>query len=189
MQGIKTTVLEWPVSLSEVDQAYVVVPGQVGTTFSGFLRVFAAPEYGFALPRIDYVSTDGTLLRRYESNDFIEVHSGLFYPRASRCLSFNGPRTDTTTFSMSEIQYVNQDLPTGEFDIDVPADTRVRDSRPGKPQAAFRLDEQSDVEDVHEIVSHDKEPHNAISFRLFCLGLNGLLATLFAFLWARNRCS
>ncbi|MDG2385440.1 MAG: hypothetical protein P8N76_27460 [Pirellulaceae bacterium] len=186
--GIPTTMLEWPVQYSQLGSAFVIVPGQVDKSFAGFLRIFTAPAFGYAIPRMDYVSAEGKLLRRYEANDFVEIGDSLFFPQVARCISFHPHHRTSTTFSIEQIDFVNTDLPKDEFDLQVPGNARVRDSRPGSAHSVFHLEEQSDLEGIHKLIQQDPNQTSALSFRFLVFAINLLLVTFLIFLWTRQQC-
>lgn len=187
--GIPTTLLQWTVNFSELGSAFVVVSGQVDQSFTGFLKIFTAPGFGYAIPRIDYVSANGILLRRYEANDFIKVGDAIYFPQTARCISFFENHRETTTFSIDQIQYVNTELPKDDFNLQVPEDSRIRDSRPGAPHSAFQLEKQSDLESIRRLIQQDPNPNPALSFRFIFFVINLLITTFLIFLWIRQRCS
>lgn len=189
IHGQHTIGLRWPVSLADVDDAFVVMPNSITADFAGYLRVYAAPKLGFALLQIDYINAKGQLLCRYESRDFIEVDHQLFFPTVSRCTTFEDSEASSFEFHVSSIKHANQDIPDDEFDIVIASNARVRDSRPGFTQAAFRLSEQADISEIQKrLKKPDTSRPTWATVRNLLFAVNALLAMLFSSLWIRKRC-
>jgi outer membrane lipoprotein-sorting protein len=188
IDGHSTVLLRWRVGARDLDDAIIVVPRKMQEDLAGFLHLYTAPSLAYALPRIDYLTLDGQLARRYESSEFVEVDRNLFFPKWSRCIAYDEGERHSTTFTVSDIEHVNQDLPNEEFKVKVPKGTRVRDSRPGSPQLVFQLGNQKDIDEVTEVVDATNSKDVRFGFRMACLAANGLLVLLLLTLWIRRQC-
>lgn len=188
IDGHSTFVFQWRVGEMDLDDAIVVVPQSIRKDLAGYLKLYAAPSLGYALPRIDYVTIDGQLTRRIESSDFIELEDELYFPKFTRLIAYAQGERHITDFKVSKIEYVNQDLPKEEFAVQIPPDTRVRDSRPGTPQAVFHLGNQKGIDAVAQIVEGSDSRSNRFSLRVGCLVANGLLVFLLVVVWVRRQC-
>ncbi len=188
IDGQPTVHFRWRVDTHDLDEAIVVLSPAIRKDLACYLDVYAAPNLGYAIPRIDYLTLDGQLARRYQSSDFVEVDSGLFFPKSTRCIAVSDGQRRTTAFQVSSIEHVNQDLPEQEFDVRIPPDTRVRDSRPGSPQVVFHLGDQKGVDDVAQMLGTAGSKSRHFNFRMACLTANGLLVLLLLFVWIRRQC-
>ena len=188
INGYRTIALRWPVSAQDIGAAFVVVPGSITNNFEGYLQVYAAPELGHALARVDYVDHRGQLLRRYDSRDFEEIDGDLFFPWVSRCSTFDGSQSQSFEFHVEKVEFVNQQIPDSDFDIKVPPDTRIRDSRPGFANAAFRLGDQASLKEIDKLLRDTDSSHSLWSNRrTIFLVINGILALYLSAIWMHRR--
>lgn len=188
IDGHATVLFRWRVHSDDLDDAIIVVPPAMQGDLAGYLHLYAAPSLGYALPRIDYLTVGGQLARRYESTDFVEVDQNLFFPKRTQCIAYGDRERHLTTLTVSNIEHVNQDLPTDEFKVNVPQGTRIRDSRPGSPQLVFRLGEQKELAEVTDVVDGTNSRAISFNFRIACIAANGLLVMLLLALWIRRQC-
>lgn len=188
IHGHRTIALRWPVSAQEIGKAFVVVPGSIPKNFKGYLQVYAVPELGHALVRIDYVDQRGQLLRRYDSRDFEEIGADLFFPWVSRVTTFEGSQFQSFEFHIEDVELANQQIPASDFDVQVPPETRIRDSRPGFANAAFRLSDQASLKEIDRLL-HDTDSSESLwsRRRTIFLALNGIFALYLSAIWMHRR--
>ena len=103
-----------------------------------------APSLGHAVVRIEKTTPEGDVTDRYEAAGFSEAAPGLFFPK-HHCTIGDFTRNDRgyyiTQYIVSEIKNVNKPVPESAFVVSVPKGTRVRDSRPGRNNAVFHIDQ------------------------------------------------
>lgn len=188
INGYRTIALRWPVSAQEIGEAFVVVPSSIKNNFKGYLRVHAAPELGHALVRIDYVDQRGQLLRRYDCRDFEKIDTDLFFPWVSRVTTFEGSQSQSFEFHIEDVEFANQQIPASDFDIHVPAETRIRDSRPGFVNAAFRLGDQASLKEIERLL-HDTDSNKSLwsRRRTIFLIVNVIFALYLSAIWMHRR--
>jgi hypothetical protein len=85
------------------------------------------------------------------------------------------------------VSYVNQRLPAEVFSLQIPAGTRVRDSRPGVPTSVFYLSEQSQFDDLNRALDPASSPATNWTRRLL-LAANCLFVILCLAIYVFKRC-
>jgi len=159
VNGIATRVLEWAVSEAEKYEAFYGVDET--TAQGGILRVYIAPQLGYALPRIDVLGTDGKLGDRYDSFDFFEVVPGIFFPKRCQWSYYDrSGKYGTSAFELKKIEKVNEPIPDDVFKIHLPVGTVVQDGRSGAGSEIFRIKEDGvlPVEGLDDVVQMDSRP-------------------------------
>src|SRR5262249_39282475 len=112
----KVRTLEWVIPERDyrVLQAYHPVLSDAND--ATLLRLYVAPQLGYAVRRLDYCTPDGRMANRFEATDFREMAPGFFMPRRYayiRNFSDFG-RTEglyVDQFELLEAKNVNQPLP------------------------------------------------------------------------------
>lgn len=187
--GVRAYALQWEVPGTDFDEAFLIIPPQIANQGQGLLRIYVAPDLGYALPRIEYRSVDNQVVKQFESSDFVQVDTDIYYPRRSQCVTSHSQLSYQTDFQVHDIRYVNDKLPQETFALQIPAQTRVRDSRPGLPKTVMILDQPQRLEDL-ETSLHlglPVEPRNVL--RTICCALNALAVISLIGLWLRKRIS
>ncbi len=117
IDGVETLILEWPIPKG---QAHAAMPSANSVTAAGgTLRIHAAPELGYALPRIDVVSSDGTLGFRFESTGFKQVAPNIYFPMYSAWKGFDPDPAFTQEYYFKEVTRVNADIPASDFEFTI----------------------------------------------------------------------
>jgi hypothetical protein len=189
LAGVDTYALQWEVAGPDFDEALIVIPPPIARQRKGYLRIYVAPALGYVLPRIEYRTIDDTVVKRYESSDFIEADRGIFYPRLARCATDHADWSFSTEFRVHSIQHVNQQIPAETFAIRFPAKTRVRDSRPGRPKTVFLLEEPMGIGNLESILTCASPRPSWSILRKACLGLNAAAVLSLIVLWVRRQYS
>jgi hypothetical protein len=185
IDGVQTVVVEWDVPREDRGAAFQVMGPALRD--GGVLRLYAAPQLGYVLPRIDYLAADGTLSSRYEASDFREVAAGLYYPMHSSSQLYIDTRPGFyVRYEVSSVTLVNESIPPEDFRIALPVGTSVQDTRPGH-SASFRVGDPLpagvDLDDV--IVVADVETPWIVAIAVgAAVGLIGLGIVAY---WGRRR--
>lgn len=145
IDGTPTIALKWDVALADFQHALVVLPPEIAADGGGQFVVYTAPELGYVLPRIEYRDRQGTTFVRYESSDFHEDAPGVFFPRVASCTMTQDDGRVVNRFAVRRVDRLNETIDPMAFELDVPQDTYVRDSRPGVPVSIFQLGNQDQV--------------------------------------------
>jgi hypothetical protein len=159
VMGVKTQVLEWEVPEVERYKAFAAV-GPI-TEHGGLLRVYAAPQLGYALPRIEYSGAQGKISDQFDSSDFSEVSPGLFVPRRCEARYYTMKGEDHhVTFEILNLESVNEQIPDEAFKIYLPNGTDVVYGVDGTGAIAFKVKPEGamPVEGLDEIIAVGSPP-------------------------------
>lgn len=132
VRGIRTTPLEWDVAR----------PGDAFDSYNnvlfagGLLRVYVAPQLGYALPRYEYVGRDGTVGVRFDAWEFEEAAPGVFFPHQCTCQCFDPAPVYYVDYKITKFEKINEPIPDDDFIIKIPEGTSVHDGR-GPTVVAF----------------------------------------------------
>ncbi len=185
---IETHVLEWDVAALDLDAAMVLIPDEIARSRRGKLRIYIAPKLGYALPRIEYATLEGKVVQQFEASQFVPVNASLFFPREALCRTVYREQADVSRFEISEITDVNQEISDGEFSINVPELTYVRDSRPGVPVSVFQLKSQEQLDQINGVLENAMPAPGTTQLRRVLLWLNALALVIVLGYWVRKRC-
>jgi hypothetical protein len=103
----------------------------------GSLRVYVAPDLGFALPSYEYVAPDGRVVMRFDAMDFKEDAPSVFFPRRCELQTFDPAPMYYVEYTMTSVQRLNDVIPDEDFKLSIPVGTTVSDGRVG---TAYRID-------------------------------------------------
>ncbi len=140
VNGRSCQVLEWNVAAADKYKAFHGTNEL--TDDGGSLRVCAAPDLGFALPRVEYVGRNGMVAASFDSWDFKQYRDGIFIP--ARCRMQYHSRTGPgffAEFQIMEASAINESIPDSDFRVELPVGTAVSDSRPGTHSINFEIKE------------------------------------------------
>ncbi len=187
LAGVNTYVLQWQVDVLDFDEALIVIPPRIAKQRKGYLRIHVAPDLGFALPRIEYRAIDDETVKRFESSDFVQVDSDIYYPRSSQCITRHADQSFLTDFQVHDIRHVNQKLPGETFTLQIPARTRMRDSRPGLPTTVLVLDQPLHLDELETTLHLGSPVQSRSLLRVVCFILNAVAVLSLIVLWLRKR--
>ena len=181
--------LEWQIKPNQFDEAMIVIPRPIAAARSGVLRVYASERLNWALPRIEYCTSEGHSKRRFSASQFKSIADGVYFPELASSDRYLGNRVQKSRFHVTSVQYVNQPIPAAEFSLRAGIGTRVRDSRPGMATTVFQLQSPEDVDQLEQDLAAtpdvlQKMPRHR---RLLILGNLIVLFVLFA-AWGVRRC-
>ena len=144
VNGVQAQVLEWAVPRDDRYRAFHAVNGL--TEKGGHLRVYVAPQFGYALARIECVGEGGKVAGSFDSSEFKDRGNGVFLPR--RCsLQYHdadGPGY-YQEFELLKVRDVNGSISDKEFVIEVPTGTVVSDARSGTHSTWFELKDKTSI--------------------------------------------
>lgn len=161
VHGIPTEVLEWRVAEQEKYKAFHSVNNL--TDHGGLLRVHVAPQLGYVLPRIEYVSPSGTVATSFESSVFQEYAGGIFIPKrlSMQYYTEKGPGF-IMNYELTEVKRINEPIPDREFVLDLPVGTHVADARPVTHSIPFEIKEKgplpAGLEGLEDIITTSPPP-------------------------------
>jgi RNA polymerase sigma factor (sigma-70 family) len=124
VNGIETRGLEWNVARSDTYLAFGAINEMLQD--GGRLRLFVARQFGYALPRIEYVDKFGTVQAKFDFSDFKEVAPRIFFPAVGRI----GGGSFNRTYQLKKIERINGTMLHSDFVLAIPADTAIGDERP-----------------------------------------------------------
>jgi hypothetical protein len=196
IDGLPVTLLACEIPASDA----VVAFGEVDSILNrgGTLRMWVSPAFGFVLPRVEYISTNGTVKVRYEASDFLEAASAIYIPRRSRYdfYNINGENIGhSTEYAISKVDLINDAVPEGDFTVTVPYGSVVADMRPADGTVSFFVGENSAASygDLNDIARFQVEQQPRAPFSTWQVALivaNGvvlLLAVVFVWRAIRKR--
>lgn len=138
LDGIDCVVIELAVAPKDVLTAFHAIKNVKLLKEGALLRIFVSPELGFAIPRYEYCTTNGVQDIRFESSNFKAYGDGFYFPSTSTMHALELGDNDVLTptsfkeFVISDVHAVNRPIAEEEFNVIVPANTSVVDSRTGR---------------------------------------------------------
>ena len=185
--GAQVAVLQWQISAEDFGEALLVIPPEIAKRRQGLLRVHVAPDLGSALPRIEYCSPDGNVAKRFECSDFVEIEEDLFFPHHTKCITWVADQVAVSEFRLRDIRFVNRSIPDETFAFPVPAQTRVRDARPGFPRTVFQLKTALPFEELETTLAPPRADSSWRPLCAVCLLINLLAVFTLLLVWLRKR--
>jgi hypothetical protein len=164
VNGVNTQVLEWDVSSKEVYKAFNKV-NELGRN-GGVLRLYLAPELGFALPLIEHLGTEGMVMTHFSSGDFKQVAPGIYLPMESVRTTFKPAGADyVVKYHIHQVEQINEQIPDEEFIIELPNGTSVGDARQRTHGIHFRVGQNDSlpIPDLQEVAVFPMPPSSGLS--------------------------
>ena len=181
------TVIRCPVERMEFDNGFVVLPLELARERRGWLRMAVAPDVGYSLVRMEYLTSAGKSLLQWTSEDFRLVGDDTYFPYRSRIVTKLARGQRVQEYRVREVSHWNATLPDYTFALQVPFGTRVRDSRPGVPSTVFTLEEQPQLEILNRVLTPDVPASPTSFWRNVVLLLNGMGLVCFVIYWVYVR--
>ncbi len=140
VNSIFTTVMEFDVTAANHRAAFHVLLPALGS--GGIVRLYVAPQLGFVLPRIEFVTPSKQVAQSYDAADFTEVATGIYLPARlwTETHAAGGASRYRGEFSV-QYELVNQTIPQEDFVVELPVGTRVQDAREPGSVVHFDLTE------------------------------------------------
>jgi len=180
-------VLRCPVDRLDFDSGFVVLPLGLAQEKKGWLRIAVAPDLGFALVRMEYLTASGMSLVQWTSDDFRSVGDDTYFPFRSRLVTKLPRGQRVQEYLVREVTHWNAALPDYTFSLQVPFGTRVRDSRPGVPSTVFTLEDQPQLEMLNRVLAPDTPESSSPFWRNLILLLNGMGLLCLVIYWVYVR--
>jgi hypothetical protein len=179
IDGVQTELLEWDVPASDVYSAFSSINELARS--GGKLRLYAAPQLGFALPLIEYIGSDGRVMTQFKSANFKEVAPGVFYPTdcTSQVFTASGP-SYYNKYHVLAVDSVNEQIPDKEFTLELTEGTQVSDSRNGKQAIFFQVgkNEPIPIPDLQNVLIPSEAPTAGFSRWLLGIGIGTVVGAL-----------
>lgn len=157
VNGVKTQLLEWTVPREQIGSVFHAVYQSARLRSPGILRIYVAPQLGFALPRIEHVSTlnGGELDTVMDAEQFQEVAGGIYFPKklSMRCYPQKGFETYYVEYVIQRAEKINEEIDEAEFKVTLPNGTLVHDGRSPKGAISFRVGQSAQVpKDLEQMI-------------------------------------
>ncbi len=125
--GIPTSIIEWDISASDKFGAFHAITQPLMN--GGVLRLFVAPQLGYALPRVEHVDRQGNVETRFEATGFREVNQGIYMPKFLLYQVFEkgGAPGWYNRYEVVQVDGINQPIPDEAFSTSLPIGTVVAD--------------------------------------------------------------
>ena len=127
IHGVNVVVLEASVSAAKRGEAFHVLLPALKS--GGILRLHVAPQLGFVLPRIEFLTPANQLVHSYEAVEFSEMAPGVYLPRRiwTETLPAAGSSRYRAEFAV-RYDLINQPIPAEDFVAQLPPGTHVQDA-------------------------------------------------------------
>ncbi|MFO0843892.1 MAG: hypothetical protein U0797_16095 [Gemmataceae bacterium] len=189
LNGVVVEVLEWQVVPEDSFKAFHSTNGL--TNQGGMLRVYAAPQLGCVLPRIECVGKDGVVATLFEGSGFKEFAKGIVLPTrlSMQYYDTDGPgfRID---YEITEATSLNDQIPDRAFVAELPIGTHVYDARSGTSSTYFQITKDGpmpqELADVIAVRSPNLFSRTWVT-ALILGAMAGIAMLLFAWLFRRYR--
>jgi len=146
VDDVTVDVLEWDVAGADDCDAFYAVNDLLED--GGILRLYVAPDLGYALPKIEHVGRSGEVHAVYRSRDFRRVADGVYFPQETsrQTRGVDSRKGFTWKYTFELIEDVNEPIDEKEFIIELPQGTQVADIRkPGQRGVIIRRSAESDM--------------------------------------------
>jgi hypothetical protein len=187
VDGIATIEMEWPVKGLDFDEAMLIIPDRISRDLRGRLRICVAPQLGYALPRIEYVSENGHVEHEVTATDFVDHGSSIYIPRRGTARTEVANGYEVGSFVIHNVTHLNEPLPPDTFSMKIPLGTRVSDSRPGVPQSTIDLESQDQLEQLNKALGDSDSASSGRTGRLL-LTLNSVCFLICLSIYVMQRC-
>jgi hypothetical protein len=180
VNGANATVLEWDVPKDSIGMAFGPITDRMSG--GGVLRLYVAPQYGYALPKIEYVASDGGLGKVFDSEGFEAAQPGVFLPKSCKSQAYgkDGRAEFYVRYTISRFELINDSVPQDDFIVSLPKGTFVNDARARDGRAFFTVGEVATVpEGISDIVRIDSSHTFAQRWRIVFILANVFIVLLF----------
>lgn len=162
LNGVSCQFLKFRLDQADlIDIFFNQVPFYLFRGKDSYLQMYADPQHGYVVPKMEFVNSVGDACLSFESVDFIDIGSNIFFPKISLCKCKCYPNFFEKIYEFSAISAVNEVVDRSAFELDVPEGTRVICTLPGR-EARFVLATASTREDLEEkIKTFHKAPVQA----------------------------
>ena len=134
------------VAKSHRDAFHILLPALKS---GGAIRLYVAPQFGFVLPRIEFLTPSNQVAQSYDAIDFSEVAPGIHFPQRvwNETHLAGGANRYRGEFSV-RCDLINQSIPEDDFVVELPPGTRIQDAREPGDVIRFELIETSSSADL-----------------------------------------
>ena len=139
---VPVVVLELAVAAENHRQAFHVVSPALKS--GGTIRLFVAPQLGFVLPRVEFLTNSNEVAQSYDAVGFNEAAPGIYFPERlwTETHAAGGASRYRAEF-ITRCELINQSIPQEDFVVELPAGTRVQDAQEPGSVITFELTEMS----------------------------------------------
>jgi hypothetical protein len=142
VNAIPVVALELAVAAENYRDAFQIVLPALKS--GGTIRLYVAPQLGFVLPRVEFLTPSRQVAQSYDSVDFTEVAPGIHFPQRlwTQTHAAGGSARYRAEFT-TRCEFINQPVPEEDFIVELPLGTRVQDAREPGDVIKFELTEPS----------------------------------------------
>lgn len=190
INGIDTQILRIRLSKDELLDVFRALHPVYLEEDTMVMSFYVAPTRNYSAIRIEYATPDGYMTKRYECTEFSEVADRVFFPKCYCDISnFSkaGNGYYVHQYLISDIKNVNRPVPESSFEMEVPEGTRVRDSRPGKGEVVFYLDDKVSFSTADKLIQETIEPPKSKYLRIISVVSSATLLLLLIVLLTKRR--
>ena len=135
---VPVTILELVVPMESHREAFHVILPHLKS--GGLIRLYVAPQLGFVLPRIEFVTASRQVAQTYDAKGFEEVAAGIYFPaHCSTETHVTGGASRYRGEFAVRCELINQPIPPEDFIVALPMGTRVQDARQPNSVIKFEL--------------------------------------------------
>lgn len=108
----------------------------------GIIRLYVAPQLGFVLPRIEFLTPSNQVAMSCDAVDFNEVAPGIYFPKRlwTETHAAGGASPYRGEFT-TRCELINQTIPPEDFIVELPLGTRIQDAQEPGRVITFNLTE------------------------------------------------
>ena len=152
VNAIPVTLLELAVAAESYRDAFHILLPALKS--GGIIRLYVAPQLGFVLPRVEFLTPSRQVAQSYDSIDFSEVAPGIHVPQRlwTQTHAAGGAARYRGEFTV-RCELINQSVPEEDFVVELPLGTRVQDAREPGDVIKFELTEPSSSSKLPSLTS------------------------------------
>ena len=142
VNAVPVDVLELAVAAEDHREAFHILLPALKS--GGTIRLYVAPQFGFVLPRIEFLTPSKQVAQSYDATDFSDVAPGIHFPQRvwNETHLVGGANRYRGEFSI-RCELLNQPIPEDDFAVELPPGTRIQDAREPGNVIKFELTEAS----------------------------------------------
>ncbi len=152
LEGITVLAVELVLSQSELQYIFVAVPGFLYSGEQSTMRLFVAPSFGYAIPRIEFENSNGRVDAYFEASGFKDCGNGVFFPAKWSRVCHSLPNIGSETFEFHSVSHINSPLDESAFAIELPKGTKIRSTLAGL-ECVFKTGSNSTLSNVDGLIA------------------------------------
>ena len=192
-------ILDLPVHQRDFNAAFKGCSRRLGGALPNYLysgefatlRLHVAPNLGFAIRKIEFVSSRNVSWYHIVSTDFQEIVDGIFFPSTCTLTCEGAPNCWERIYRLNSVENLNAVIDESEFGLQLPTNTRIRSTIKNK-MVLFRLDDEARLDNLDSLIPQARRVSPSVSpsggtFTKVCIANLAALIIVIYLRWRRTK--